>query len=190
MLTGADHPFLLDRDSSALLVVDVQEAFRDHVDGFDAMVERIGLLVRGAALLGVPIAVSEQYPAGLGSTVDELRDALPADTPSFEKLELSAIDAPGWQQLPATVRDARQLVVAGIETHVCVRHTVLGLLAHHREVHVPVDAVASRDASHRDVALRELARAGAREASVEQVLFDWLRVAGTAEFKAAQALLR
>jgi nicotinamidase-related amidase len=190
MLTGADHPFLLDRAASALLVVDVQEAFRDHVDGFDAMVARISLLVRGAALLDVPIAVSEQYPSGLGATVAELRDVLPAGVPTFDKLELSAIDAPGWQALPAAVRDARQLVVVGIETHVCVRQTVLGLLAHHREVHVPVDAVASRDASHRDVALRELSRAGAREATVEQALFDWLRVAGTTEFKAVQALLR
>ncbi len=154
------------------------------------MVARIGLLVRGAATLGVPIAVSEQYPSGLGSTVDELRDVLPDDVPTFEKLELSAIDAPGWQQLAASVRDARQVVVVGIEMHVCVRQTVLGLLAHHREVHVPVDAVASRDAGHRAVALRELSRAGAREATAEQVLFDWLRVAGSPEFKSVQALLR
>jgi nicotinamidase-related amidase len=180
---------MLDPTRSAVLVIDMQRAFHTHVPGFFQLADRIALLVRGAARLGVPIACSQQYPEGLGPTVAGIVEALPDDAVTFDKVEFAACEAPSWASVPASVRDAEQLVLVGIEAHVCVRHTALALLEQGREVHVAVDGVGSRSSLHRDVSLRELARAGARETTVEQVLFDWLRRAGTPEFKDVQRLI-
>lgn len=192
MLNHARHEALLDRSRCALLVVDVQEAFRDYVLDFDALVAEQRLLVEGAMRLGIPVAWTEQYPQGLGATVPELLEVLPDDGGGarIEKLELAAYAADSWEDLPVDVRRAAQFVVVGLEAHVCVRQTVLSLLAAGRNVHVPVDAVGSHTELHRDTALTALSQAGARLSSVEQVLFDWLQVAGTPEFKEVQGLLK
>jgi nicotinamidase-related amidase len=179
----------LDPARTAVLVIDMQRAFHTHVPHLFALSDRIRLLLSGALRLDVPIAYTEQYPQGLGHTVASIVELLPDDTPHIEKLEFSACDAPSWGELPTTIRDAEQFVVVGIEAHVCVRHTALSLLDAGREVYVPVDGVASHSDLHRDVSLRELSRAGARETTVEQVLFDWLGRAGTAEFRDVQRLL-
>lgn len=184
------HPDLLTRARSALFVVDVQERFREHVHGFDGMVAAIALLIRGASRLGVPVAYSEQYPEGLGHTVTELRDVLPSDAAGFEKLEISSCAAPGWQQVPAHVREREAVVVVGIEAHVCVAQTVLDLLHAGRRVHVPADAVASRDPWQRDAALERLARAGATVTTVEMALFELLGCAGSQEFKDVQRMIK
>jgi nicotinamidase-related amidase len=189
MLNEASHPALLDRSRSAVLVVDVQTAFADHIHGFAELVEQTVLLLRIAAVLGVPIAATEQYPKGLGSTVVEIVEAAGPGLETFDKLAFSACAAPGWQSLPPAVRDADQLIVVGIEAHVCVRQTTLGLLAAGRDVHVAVDAIGSSRPQRRDVALRELVRAGARETTVEQAAFDWMRSAEVPEFRAVQQLL-
>jgi nicotinamidase-related amidase len=191
MLSYRLHPNVLTREDSALVVVDVQEAFREYVDGFDDMVRSIHLLTAGATRLGVPIAWSEHYPKGLGSTVRELvGDGPPKVGTCFSKLVFAAPLAEGWSELPARVREARQFVVVGIEAHVCVRQTVLALRALGRDVHVAVDGVGSHTTLHRDTALASLQQAGAHLATVEQVLFDWLGEAGTPEFKDVQALVR
>jgi len=187
VLTDA-HPALLDRACSAVLVIDVQEAFHGYVPRFEQLADTIRLLLAGAQLLEVPIAASEQYPQGLGPAVGAIE--LPRDAPRLAKVEFAACAAPGWEELPPAVRDARQFVVTGIETHVCVRHTALALLATGREVHVCVDAVASHTDLHRDTALRSLEQAGARLTTVEQVLFDWLGGAGTPVFRQVQELLK
>lgn len=168
----------------------MQRGFHTHVPGFFELADQIRLLVRGAALLGVPIACSQQYPQGLGPTVAGIVEALPDSAVTFDKVEFSVVDSLAWAELPASVREAEQFVLVGIEAHVCIRHTALALLDRGRGVHVCADAVGSRSALHRDVSLRELSRAGARETTVEQVLFDWLRVAGTPEFKDMQGLLK
>ena len=183
------NDLLLDRSRSAVLVIDMQRAFHTHVPRFFELSDRIRLLLAGALQLGVPIACTEQYPQGLGPTVASIVELLPDDTPRLAKVEFSALAAEGWPTLPSSIREAEQLVVVGIEAHVCIRHTVLALLEDGRQVHVPADGVASRSELHRDVALRELTRAGARESTVEQVLFDWLRAAGTTEFRDVQRLL-
>jgi len=184
---------LADRASSAVFVIDVQEAFRAHIPAFGSMVATIRLLVQGARALGIPVGWSEQYPRGLGRTVPELLDVLePSEYTgsSFDKLEISSFDAPGWAGLPPVIRDAEQLIIVGIETHVCVRQTVLGLLADGRSVQIAVDAVESRGAQECTLSLRSLERAGAQLVTVEQVLFDWLEVAGTTEFRVVQELIK
>lgn len=185
----SEHELLLDPRRCAVLVIDVQSAFADYVPEFDALVDRIALLLRIATRLGVPCAASEQYPRGLGSTDERLLHATAGPLPTVSKLAFAACAADGWDALPAAVRDAEQVVLCGIEAHVCVRQTALALLRDGRAVHVAVDAVASARMLHRDVALRELVRAGARETTVEQAAFDWLRRAGTMQFRDVQSIL-
>ena len=188
MLSSSRNPATLDAGRSAVLVIDVQEAFRGYVPDLESIAANIRLLLAGAAVCGVPIAASEQYPDGLGATIPEV--GLPADTPMVAKLEFAACADPEWDTLPTEVQDATQLVLVGIEAHVCVRHTALALLVAGRRVHVVTDAVASHTDHHRDVALTSLEQAGACLTTVEQVLFDWLGAAGTPAFREVQALLK
>jgi nicotinamidase-related amidase len=183
------HPDLLSADKCALFVVDVQENFRPHIAGFEAMVDAQKLLIAGFTELGVPVGYSEQYPRGLGQTVPELTELL-GDAPMFEKVEISSCAAPGWSQLPAEVTGREQIVIVGIETHVCVSQTVHDLLHQGKKVHVVADAVGSRDPWQREMALERLARAGAVVTTAETVLFELLNVAGTPEFKAVQRLIK
>lgn len=188
MLSGDRHPALLDAARSAVLVIDVQEAFRGYVPQLEEIAARIRLLLAGARVCGVPVAASEQYPQGLGPTVPEVE--LGDDTPTLAKVEFAACAAAGWGELPAAIRDARQFLLVGIEAHVCVRQTALALLAAGREVHVAVDAVASHSTDQGDVSMRALEQAGARLTSVEQAMFDWLGSAGTPAFRQVQELLK
>jgi nicotinamidase-related amidase len=174
----------LDRDRAALVVIDVQEGFRKAIDGFDGITAATATLVQGAEALGVPVLVTEQYPKGLGATVPEVAEKLPAGVEPLEKTVFSAAQADGFD---LAGRD--QAIVCGIETHVCVNQTVLDLLDGGVEVHVAEDAVGSRTAANRAVGLDKAERAGAWRTSVETALFELLREAGSDEFKAVQRLV-
>jgi len=173
----------LDRARSALVVIDVQEAFAKAVERFDVVVAQSAILAQGARVLGLPVLVTEQYPRGLGDTVAQLRDAL-AETPRLSKTVFSAARAEGFD---LAGRD--QALVCGIETHVCVSQTVHDLLAGGVEVHVAVDAVGSRTAANRELGLRKMEESGAILTSVETALFELLGAAGSDEFKTIQKLV-
>lgn len=171
---------LLERDKTALVVVDVQEGFRPYAS-FAGVADACRKLVQGARILGVPSVVSEQYPKGLGHTAPEvgLEDEQP-----IEKTVFSAARADGFD-----LHGRIQAVVCGIETHVCVSQTVHDLLGQGVEVHVPADAVGSRHELDYERGLERLERAGAVVSTVEAALFELLERAGTPEFKAVQKLI-
>ncbi len=171
---------LLDRDRTALVVVDVQEGFRSY-DSFDGVADAARKLVQAARILELPSIVSEQYPRGLGHTAPEvgLRDEHP-----IEKTVFSAARADGFD-----LGGCSQAIVCGIETHVCVSQTVHDLLGQGVEVHVPADAVGSRHRIDYERGLERLERAGAVVSTVEAALFELLERAGTPEFKAVQKLI-
>jgi nicotinamidase-related amidase len=171
---------LLDRQRTALVVVDVQEGFRPYVS-FAAVAEACAKLVRAARILDLPRVVSEQYPKGLGRTAPEV--GLEGERP-LEKSVFSAARADGFD---LAGRD--QALVCGIETHVCVSQTVQDLLERGVEVHVPADAVGSRHEIDYERGLQRLERAGAVVTTVEAALFELLEQAGTPEFKAVQKLI-
>jgi nicotinamidase-related amidase len=174
----------LDRERTALVVVDIQEAFRKAVPGFDQVAESAARLVQGAEAMGIPIVVTEQYPKGLGHTVPEVADHLPDGWQPIEKVRFSAAEAEGFDL------DGRdQVLVCGIETHVCVNQTVLDLLESDVEVEVVADAVGSRTAENRELGLHKAEQAGAVLTSVETALFELLRGSDAAEFKQVQALV-
>ena len=170
----------LDRDRAALVVVDVQEAFRPAVEGFDDVVENTRRLMEGAKILGIPVVVTEQYPKGLGRTVEELGDVAPVEKTCFSAARAEGFDLDG--------RD--QALVCGIESHVCVSQTAHDLLERGVEVHVACDAVTSRTAANKEVGLHKMEHSGAIVTSVETALFELLGAAGTDEFKDVQRLVK
>ncbi len=183
---------LLNRAGSQLLIVDVQEKLLPAIHEKDRVLANCDRLLAYAKRLGVPITLSEQYPQGLGSTVEPLRTNAGNDAMVFSKVAFSCMrDATLQDHLIAHRRAGRgQVVVAGIETHVCVAQTVLDLLEEGFAVFVVADAVGSRTASSRRLALQRLARTGAEVVDNEMVMFEWLEKAGTPEFKELQALLK
>ena len=175
-------PRMLSRDRTALVVVDVQEGFRKAIPDFEHVARKTATLVEGARILGVPAVVTEQYPKGLGHTADEV--GLDGER-VIEKTVFAASCADGFDL------DGRdQVVVCGIEAHVCVHQTVEDLAAKGMEVHVCADAVSSRDPANKVVALERAERAGAVPTTVEMALLELCGRAGTDEFKAVQRLIK
>ncbi len=175
----------LDPERAALVVIDVQEAFRKAIPEFADVAGSVGTLIEGARAVGVPVVVTEQYPKGLGRTVPEVADHLPEGLEPIEKLCFSAAEAEGFDL------DGRdQALVCGVETHVCVNQTVLDLLDEGLEVHVARDAVGSRTRDNWEAGLHKVERAGAVVTSVETALFELVRQAGTDQFKRVQALVK
>jgi len=172
---------MLRRDDTTLVVVDVQEAFRKAVPDFEPVAQRTRTLVEGARILGLPVIVTEQYPRGLGRTVDEV--GLDGEQP-LEKTVFAASRADGFELTTG------QALVCGIEAHVCVHQTIEDLRARGVDVHVAADAVASRDDANKAIALRRAERAGAVPTSTEMALLELCGRAGTPEFKEVQALIR
>ena len=175
---------VLDRERTALVVVDVQEAFRPHVQAFEDTARASATLVQAAKVLGLPIVVTEQYPQGLGDTVPELAEHLEG-VERLPKVCFSAAAADGFD---LAGRD--QALVCGIETHVCVSQTAHDLLDRGVEVHVAADAVSSRTAENRQVGLHKMETSGAVLTSVETALFELVGAAGSDEFKQIQRLVK
>jgi nicotinamidase-related amidase len=175
----------LDRERAALIVVDVQEAFRKAVPPFEEVAKATATLVRGAEAMGIPIVVTEQYPKGLGETVPEVAEHLPAGIEPLEKVRFSAAEAEGFD-----LGGRDQALVCGIETHVCVNQTVLDLLGRGVEVHVAEDAVGSRTKKNWKLGLHKVEAAGAVLTSVETALFELLGGSDAPEFKQVQGLVK
>jgi nicotinamidase-related amidase len=187
------HPHILEPESVALIVVDVQERFRQAMPGFEEMAAGCVRLVRTFRLLGLPVLATEQYPKGLGRTVAEVQEALAGPggtaTPIPEKTAFSSCGC--GQVVESLGRWApRHVVVCGIEAHVCVSQTVHDLLRAGHAVHVAVDAVESRRARDRDAALRKMERSGALPTTSEMAAFELLRDARHPRFKDVQALYK
>lgn len=182
--------FRLERERTALLVVDVQERLFTAMDPEqrEGMVRNIKLLVAGARRLGLPLLVSEQYPKGLGHILPELREALGAVEP-LTKVDFSCCAVEGFKERLQAL-GVRGVVVAGIETHVCVLMTALDLIALGYAVHVPADAVCSRARPNWSAGLELLRGAGAVVTTTETVLFQLLRRADTEEFRDLRALIK
>lgn len=166
--------------TTAVYVIDVQERLVAAVPDAARVVERCSRLAEAARILGVATLVSEQYPRGLGRTVPVLAAILP---PPVEKTSFSCL--PG---LPPPAA-AEVVVLAGLETHVCITQTALDILATGRGVFIAVDAVASRHAIDHEVGLRRLEAAGAVLSTTEAALFEWCRTAEHPQFQAIRRLV-
>ena len=179
-------PELMSAGDTALLVVDVQQRLVPAIAGHERVVWNIRRLIEGAEALGLPVAATEQYPKGLGSTVPELAERL-GEIPA--KLTFSCGGCPQvFEGLHG--RGALKLLVCGMETHVCIQQTVLDLLAEGWLVYVAVDAVGSRHEIDHRTALGRIDSSGATLTTTEAALFEWCAVAGTPEFNEISRLAR
>lgn len=179
-------PLLLDRRHSCLLVVDVQEKLLPLVDRHPVVQWNIERLLIAAKHLQVPFAASEQYPTGLGPTVAGIRAHLDSVA---EKRMFSCRECTTWAA-DWSRRGIRQIVVAGIETHVCVLQTALDLQSAGFDVFIPADAVGSRSAFDYAAALNRLGHAGVTISTTESTLFEWCETSAATEFKAISQLVK
>jgi nicotinamidase-related amidase len=171
----------IDRDRSLLLVVDLQAKMVPAIEDHERVVANVAWLVRAAQRIGVPVAATEQYAKGLGPTVPDVRALLPEGAIGA-KTRFSAVAAECLVGLPGA--DRAQVVLAGVETHVCLLQTALELVEEGKEVYAVADAVGSRRAFDRDVALLRMRQEGVRIVTREMVVFEWLGEADTPLFRA------
>ena len=180
--------FRPDTAKLAIVIVDMQEKLLPAMADGAAVLRQHGILLQGAQAMKLPVFATEQYPKGLGFTVPELKPLLdPAKT--FEKTTFSCFGAAAFADAVAA-GGHQQLVIAGIETHVCVQQTVLDALARGLEVFLLADGVTSRSPANRDTALELMRAAGAVVTSTESFLFDCLRDATNPDFRTISKLVR
>lgn len=179
---------LMKADSSALVVVDVQQRLAPALHEPERVIENCARLMQGADILEIPLLVSEQYPKGLGSTVPEIARLAPEGA-TLSKLHFSCAADPDFASRFKAL-DRPQAIVCGMEAHVCVLQTAIGLKELGYDVMVVGDAVTSRLATNRDLALERMRAAGVTVVSTEMVLFEWMGVAGTPEFRAITSLIK
>lgn len=182
-------PHLAQRHLSQVVVIDVQQKLCAAMPADEAVtvVRNIGILLQAAALLDVPPLYTEQYPQGLGPTVDALQPWL-GNVPRIEKTVFSCWQAPGFRQHLTT--DRPQVILTGMEAHICVLQTALDLQAHGHQVIIAADAVLSRRSAHRENALQRMMQAGVIVSNTESIVFEWLGAAGSDAFKQISKLIR
>lgn len=172
----------------ALLVVDMQERLSAAMpaESLDSAVRNTVLLIETAREFNLAVLVSEQYPRGLGHTLPAVRAALPDNAHLVEKISFSCCGEPAFSPLFAQ----HEVILCGMETHVCVLQTALDLLAQGRRVYVAADAVCSRTADNRQLGLDLMQQAGAVIGSAEIFAFGLLRAAGSERFKRISKLVK
>lgn len=182
---------LIHRDKSFLLVIDVQERLLPAMQGGDEMLRNTGILIEAARRLDIPALASEQYVKGLGATVEPLRGVL-GNAPRVEKMHFSCMADDAFRARLGEYATAgrNQAVLAGIEAHVCVLQTALGLREAGFEVFVVADATASRKVDNHALAMARCRQNGVQVVATEMVVFEWLHVSGTDEFRIVSKLIK
>ena len=180
---------MLRPERTALVVVDLQEKLLPAIAGHERVLRNAVLLLRLAETLGLPAVLTTQYSRGLGATVPEVLAAAPG-LPPLDKVSFGCFGSPEFVARLQALRGRDQLVVAGIESHICVAQTVLGALEHGYGVHVASDAVGSRTEANRAVGLRRMERAGALVSSTEMAIYELLGRSDGAAFKKMLPLLK
>jgi nicotinamidase-related amidase len=181
----------LDRHNAVLVVIDVQEKLMPVIDRADDVARNVDRLVRGCHVLRIPALLTEQYVRGLGATVPLVRKAF-EQTTGYRAIEKSCFSAHGCEPFAAQLAalDRRQVLIAGVEAHVCVWQTVRDLLAAGSQVTVIADAVSSRSPENKEIALRRMLAEGVKLSSTEMALFELAVVSGTDEFRAISKLVK
>lgn len=181
------HEVILDRQRTALLVIDVQEKIYKAVRKHEKMLDKIIKLVNGANTLEVPIFFTEQYPQGLGETIQPIKEKI--EGKALEKFTFSCSGA-GDLFLHLSQNGINQVIVAGIEAHVCVQQTVLDLIANGFQVNVPLDAISSRYKIDFKTSVQRMSDHGAEIMTVEAILFELMGNCKIAEFKTVSSIIK
>jgi nicotinamidase-related amidase len=180
--------FFLDKNNTALAIIDIQERLAAVMKMKDAVISNCLHLIELAKMLAIPVVLTEQYPKGLGPTVEKIRQALPEHHP-LEKLTFSCCDEPTFLDAIRKL-NKNTLIVTGMETHICILQTGISLLREGFNVHLVQDAVCSRTKENWRAACEFMRDAGAVITCTETVLFQLLKIAGTEEFKAVSKRIK
>ncbi len=181
------HSTILRREDSLFLIIDYQKKLVNAMSHKEQVTADIVRMIQGMKQLEIPILITEQYAKGLGPTVEDILNEAEQE-PVVDKLTFSCC---GDKQFCDTFKqyNRKQIIVAGIETHICVLQTVLDLLTNDYEVHVPLSLTCSRHDENRDTAIERMRQEGAIITNLESVFFELMIKAGTTEFKAIQKLI-
>jgi nicotinamidase-related amidase len=174
---------------SQMVIIDMQTRLCTAMpqDALQTSIKNTGILAQAASLLAVPVIVTEQYPNGLGNTLPEILSLLPNINP-VEKLSFSCLAEPKFSR--QLTRDRLQIVLAGMEAHICVMQTALDLMSSGRQVFVAEDAIISRNPANKANALARMSRSGCIISNTESIIFEWLGVAEGNAFKTLSKLIR
>lgn len=183
---------MLDTENSALIIIDIQEKLVLASKYGQEAANNMTKLAKAAEILNIPTIVTEQYPKGLGATVSELSQALSPDTFITEKSAFSALLEPSFKEKMLDLKNngKTQIIIGGIETHICVLQTALDLISEGFEVYVVKDACASRNKKEYKTGLELLKQFNAKISCLEIVLFELLKTSKHPNFKEIQALIK
>lgn len=185
----AKHIATLCSNESVLVAIDLQESLLRALPNTESFLRSTRLLLQGAQVLGIPLLVTTQNRDKLGGVTQELADLLPKEDAWLDKLCFSCAEASSFLvQLQALQR--RQVVLCGVETHICVCQTALGLLAAGYQVHIVADAVAARFQRDHELGLKKMFQVGVLPSSVEMALYEWVGEAGNTAFRAILPLIK
>jgi len=185
------HDLLCDATRSQLVVIDIQERLSQAMPdkALQHVTHHTGLLLQAASLLNIPVIRTEQYPRGLGETLQGISQHLPEDAIKLEKTCFSCLGADGFDK-QVNQETRKQIILTGMESHVCVLQTALQLQEQGYQVFVAGDAICARHKHNHKNALQRMSQAGVVISNTESILFEWLRDAKHAHFKTISALLR
>jgi nicotinamidase-related amidase len=182
------HPAILSKENTALVVVDVQEKLLPYVIGKDEVLGNIQMLIKFAHIMDIPVILTEHYPKGLGFTVPQIKEVLSEYKPK-EKVIFSCWGSLGFKEKLKEL-GVKRLMIAGIESHICVQQTTLDAINSGYEVHVISDAVSSRTQRNLDIGLEKMRQLGAIISSTEMAMYEIMERADTKEFKEVLKLVR
>ena len=175
----------LNLEDCLLLVIDIQERLIPVIHQHEEVIHNANILLKGMEILGVPVIVTEQYPKGLGNTCKEI--LLGEDAKVMEKITFSCL---ANDYIKESVQSKKQIIICGVEAHICVLKTALDLLDEGYQVHLITDAVSSRKKENKQVAIERMKQSGVFISSTEMILFQLLDKAGTEEFKLISKLIK
>jgi nicotinamidase-related amidase len=176
------------KENTLALIIDVQERLFPHIHENELLEKNLKTLINGLKVLEIPLLVTEQYPKGLGPTIPSVHNILNF-YPVIEKISFSCCDEPVF--LKSLIDSYKQnIIITGIESHVCILQTVLDLLGRNYQPVIIEECVSSRKISDKKVALKRMKQEGAIISTLESILFELLRVSGTDQFKAISKLVK
>jgi len=178
----------LERNQTVLVVIDVQSKLLPVIYDYPALVENIKRIIKCTQILGIPIVLTEQYPRGLGSTVEEIKETLSEYHP-IEKVSFSCCEEENFINRIKQL-NRKQILVCGIEAHICVYQTCMDLVSEGYEVHLLIDAISSRKRDNRNLTIEKLNGMGVQITSVEMALFEILKDATSDEFKRISRIVK
>jgi nicotinamidase-related amidase len=190
MTSDKRHPALLRRSDALLVVVDMQESFLRVISERERLTANVLLLIQAAGVLGVPVLATTQYASRLGGLSPDVLSALPPESqPPVDKMSFSCAGSSGFMaRLQTSGRS--QIILCGLETHICVAQTALDLAAQGYQVHVAADAVSSRSVEKHKLGMERIRDNGILPCAAEGAVYEMLREAGTPEFKSILALVK